>query len=33
MKQKPGLGIRNTNLKKKSGYEHAEDVKPELFRR
>ncbi len=22
---------RNTNLKKNSGYEHPEDVKPELF--
>jgi hypothetical protein len=26
------LAFRNTNLKKNSGYEHPEDVKPELFR-
>jgi hypothetical protein len=26
------IEIRNTNLKKNSGYEHPEDVKPELFR-
>jgi hypothetical protein len=24
--------IRNTNLKKNSGYEHPEDGKPELFK-
>jgi hypothetical protein len=32
MKQKSGLGIRTTNLKKNSGNEHPENVKPELFR-
>jgi hypothetical protein len=29
---KTGIGNRITNLKKNSGYEHPEDVKPELFR-
>jgi hypothetical protein len=30
--EKRVLEIRNTNLKKNSGYEHPEDAKPKLFR-